>query len=99
LDQVALVEETRSGRRMQVNTTEPSLQFNTGDGFDGSEIGSEGIAYRRHDGFALETQHLPDSPNHPNFPGTALYPGGSFRSVTSYRFSVMGMSHTGTKIQ
>ena len=98
LAKVALVEETGSGRRMLVSTTEPSLQFNTGNSFDGSEIGSEGIAYRTHDGFALETQHLPDSPNHPDFPGTALYPGQIFHSATSYRFSVMRVSHAKSKL-
>ncbi len=90
LAQVAVVDETTSGRRMQVSTTEPALQFNSGNSFDGSEIGSEGVGYGRYDGFALETQHLPDSPNHPNFPSTVLYPGATFRSVTSYRFSIAG---------
>lgn len=85
---VAVIDETVSGRRMQVWTTEPSVQFNSGNGFDGSEVGSEGLAYQRHDGFAFETQHLPDSPNHPNFPSTVLYPGKIYRSVTSFRFSI-----------
>jgi aldose 1-epimerase len=80
---VAVIDDTASGRRMEVRTTEPSLQLNDGGGFDGSENG-----YRRNDGFAFETQHLPDSPNHANFPSTALYPGKPFSSVTSYRFSV-----------
>ncbi|MES2152353.1 MAG: aldose epimerase family protein [Pseudomonadota bacterium] len=83
---VAEIVETGSGRRLRVASTEPSVQFNSGNGFDGSEIGSEGVGYRRHDGFAFETQHLPDSPNHPNFPTTRLAPGQQFRSTTSYRF-------------
>ncbi len=88
LQPVALIEETASGRRMQVLSTEPSLQFNSGNGFDGSEPGAEGRAYQSHDGFALETQHLPDSPNHADFPSTVLRPGQMFRSTTVLRFSV-----------
>ena len=84
---VTTVADSASGRRMEVFTTEPSVLFNSGNGFDGSEIGSEGIAYQRHDGFALETQHLADSPNHPHFPSTVLRPGQPFRSVTAFRFS------------
>jgi aldose 1-epimerase len=85
---VAVVDEVSSGRRMEIRSTEPSIQFNNGGGFDGSETGSEGRTYRRGDGFAIETQHLPDSPNHANFPSTALGPGQRFQSVTSYRFLV-----------
>jgi aldose 1-epimerase len=96
LARVAVIDDTTSGRRMEVSTTEPSLQFNSGNSFDGSEVGSEGIGYRRYDGFAFETQHLPDSPNHPNFPGTALYPGANFRSMTSFRFSIINGRRTKT---
>jgi LacI family transcriptional regulator len=85
--QVAVIEDQASGRRMEISTTEPALQLNSGSGFDGSETGSEGHGYRRYDGFAFETQHLPDSPNHPGFPTTALYPGQEFRALTSFRFS------------
>ncbi|MYM23325.1 galactose-1-epimerase [Duganella sp. FT135W] len=74
------------GIRMEVSTNEPSVQLYTVNGFDGSETGSEGVAYQRHGAFAFETQHLPDSPNHANFPSTALYPGQVFRSMTSFRF-------------
>ena len=84
---VAGIEDLASGRRMEVSTSEPALQLNSGSGFDGSEMGSEGRGYQRYDGFAFETQHLPDSPNHPGFPGTALYPGQEFRALTSFRFS------------
>ncbi len=87
LRRVLRVDESSSGRRLEVETTEPSVQFNTGNGFDGLEMGSEGVAYQRHDGFAVETQHLPDSPNHPGFPSTRLAPGQVFHSVTVYRFS------------
>ena len=88
LRRVLRVDDLQSGRRLEVETTEPSAQFNTGNGFDGSEVGSEGVAYQRHDGFAVETQHLPDSPNHADFPSTRLAPGEVFRAVTVYRFSV-----------
>ncbi|HZV64811.1 MAG TPA: aldose epimerase family protein [Telluria sp.] len=86
---VAEIVDLDSGRRMRVRTTEPGAQFNTGNGFDGSETGSEGIAYRKYGGFAFETQHLPDSPNHPPFPSTILRPGERFRSVTLLSFSVV----------
>jgi aldose 1-epimerase len=79
--------QTRSsGRNLTLLTTEPSLQFNTGNGFEGKEIGSEGVAYPIYAGLALETQHLPDSPNQPQFPSTRLDPGKPFHSVTIYRF-------------
>lgn len=84
---VGVIDETRSGRRMEVRTTEPSLVFNTGGGLDGSEMGGEGYAYQRHDGFAFETQHLSDSPNRPNFPSTVLRPGQRFTSETAFRFT------------
>ncbi len=83
---VATITDSASGRRMQVRTSEPSVILNSGNGFDGSETGSEGRAYQRHDGFAFETQHLADSPNQPAFPTTVLRPGQVFQSVTSYRF-------------
>jgi len=86
---VLRVDELGSGRRLEISSTEPSAQFNSGNGFDGSEVGSEGIAYQRHDGLAFETQHLPDSPNHAGFPSTRLAPGQVFRSVTAYRFSTL----------
>ena len=88
LAKIAVLDETVSGRRMEISTTEPSLQLFSGNGFDGTEVGSEGIAYQRHDGLAFETQHLADSPNHPNFPTTELRPGESFHSKTSFSFSV-----------
>lgn len=80
--------DAASGRVLDILTTEPSAQFNSGNGFDGDEMGSEGVAYQRHDGFAFETQHLPDSPNQAAFPSTQLDPGRVFRSTTVYRFSV-----------
>lgn len=83
--QVAVI--TGSGRRLTVSTSEPSVQLYTVNGFNGSEIGSEGVGYQRYGAFAFETQHLPDSPNHAAFPSTALYPGQVFRSRTSFRFT------------
>jgi aldose 1-epimerase len=89
LAEVADIVELNSGRRMKISTTEPSVQFYSANGMNGSEIGSEGRAYQRHDGFAFETQHLPDSPNRPEFPTTALFPGQTYRSQTQFAFSVL----------
>jgi aldose 1-epimerase len=83
----ARVVEPRSGRVMEVHTTEPGLQFYSGNFLTGTRIGKSGRAYRQGDGFCLETQHFPDSPNHAQFPGTVLRPGETFRSTTAYRFS------------
>ncbi|MBB3220505.1 aldose epimerase family protein [Pseudoduganella umbonata] len=89
LARAAVIDETASGRRLEILTTEPSAQFYTGNGFNGTERGSSGRPYQQYDGFAFETQHLPDSPNQPSFPTTALYPGQEFRSVTTFRFSAV----------
>jgi aldose 1-epimerase len=83
----ARVKEPSGGRVMEVWTTEPGLQFYTGNGLDGSVKGRSGIAYKRHYAFCLETQHYPDSPNHREFPTTVLRPGQDFHSTTIYRFS------------
>jgi aldose 1-epimerase len=88
LARVAVIDDVDNGRRMEIRTTEPSVLLNSGNGFDGSETGSEGLPYQRHAGFAFETQHLDDSPNHPHFPSTALRPGRPFRSITTLRFSI-----------
>lgn len=76
-----------SGRVLEVLTREPSLVVYTGNWFSGRDRGAQGTLYREHDGIALETQHLPDSPNRPEFPSTVLKPGEVFRSTTIYRFS------------
>ena len=89
LKPAARIEEPGSGRRLEISTTEPAIQIYTANSFNGSEMGAEGHPYRRNDGVALEPQHLPDSPHHPDFPSTILRPGEVFRSVTVYRFSVM----------
>lgn len=80
--------EPESGRFMEVFTTEPSVQFFTGNSLNGSQIGKSGVAYAKRTGFCFETQHVPDSPNHPNFPTTVLRPGETFNSTTVYKFSV-----------
>ena len=87
LARVAVIEDLSSGRRMEVSTSEPSVQFFTANSFDGVEMGGEGRAYQRYDGFAFETQHLADSPNQPEFPSTTLRPEKEFRSLTVFSFS------------
>ena len=88
LTQAAEVYDPASGRVLQVLTTEPGVQFYTSNYLDGSIKGKQGIAYSRNGALCLETQHFPDSPNHPDFPTTVLRPGGKFHSITVYRFSV-----------
>lgn len=88
LKDVLTLEESVSGRRLDMATTVPSLQFYTGGVFDGIEIGASGRAHRPNDALAFEAQFLPDSPSHPHFPSTELGPARPFHSVTSYRFSV-----------
>jgi aldose 1-epimerase len=75
---------------MEVLTTEPGLQFYTGNFLDGTLTGKYGVVYRHRTGFAMETQHFPDSPNKPEFPSTILQPGEEYRTRTVYRFSVQG---------
>jgi len=75
-----------SGRVLEVETTEPGLQFYTGNYLGGGSAGTAGVAYRQSDAYCFETQHFPDSPNKPNFPSTTLLPGHIFRSSTVYRF-------------
>ncbi|WP_229076336.1 aldose epimerase family protein [Actinoplanes sp. DH11] len=88
LREVAYVAEPVTGRTLTVLTTEPGLQFYSGNFLDGTFAGTGGRAYRQGDGFALETQHFPDSPNRPEFPSTVLRPGETYRSTTIYRFGV-----------
>ena len=87
LRQAAIVYEPTTGREMQVWTTEPGVQFYTGNFLDAAIIGKSGKPYPRRSGFCLETQHYPDSPNKPNFPTTTLRKGATYRSTTIYRFS------------
>ena len=83
----ATVREPKSGRVMDVLTTEPGVQFYTGNFLDGTITGKAGVAYKKHFGFCLETQHYPDSINHPAFPPAVLEPNRTFKSTTVYRFS------------
>ena len=80
--------EPRSGRTLDVITTEPGIQFYSGNFLDGSITGKAGHNYKYRSGLALETQHYPDSPNHPNFPSTILRPGQQYRSRTIFVFGV-----------
>jgi len=82
----ATASEPKSGRRMEVWTTEPGMQFYTGNFLDGTLTGKTGKPYPRRSGFCFETQHYPDSPNKPAFPSTTLRPGATYRSTTIYRF-------------
>jgi len=77
-----------TGRRMEVWTTEPGVQFYSAIGLNGSIVGKGGIAYPKFGGLCLETQHFPDSVNHSNFPSAILHPGKPFESETIYKFSV-----------
>jgi aldose 1-epimerase len=79
--------EPTSGRVMEVSTTQPAVQFYTGNFLDGTVTGKNGHVYKRRNGFCLETQHYPDSPNHPDFPTTILKPGETFKSETVFKFS------------
>lgn len=86
LGAAAATREPLTGRTLEVFTTEPTLHVYTADHFDGSQIGAQGVPYGPRSGFALETQHVPDSPNRPEFPSTILRPGETFRSTTIFRF-------------
>jgi aldose 1-epimerase len=83
----ARVSEPESGRVMEMLTTEPGVQFYTGNFLDGTIRGKSGKVYAKRDGFCLETQHFPDAVNQPNFPSVILRPGQTYRSTTVYRFS------------
>jgi aldose 1-epimerase len=85
---IAALHDPNSGRYMEVLTTEPAVQFYTGNFLDGKVIGKGGSPYRYRCGLCLETQHYPDSPNKPAFPSTILRPGETYKTTTVYRFSV-----------
>jgi aldose 1-epimerase len=84
----ARVVEPKTGRTLEVSTTEPGVQFYTGNFLDGKVVGKGGRAYQRRSGLCLETQHFPDSPNQPKFPSTILRPGGAYESQTVFTFGV-----------
>ena len=86
----ARVVDPVSGRVLEVLTDQPGMQFYTANFLVGNRVGKSGRFYRQGDGFCLETQHFPDSPNHPEFPSTVLRPEEVFASTTVFRFSVEG---------
>ena len=84
----ASVYEPTSGRYLEVMTTEPGIQFYSGNFLDGSAIGKGGVSYKQRHGLCLETEHYPDSPNKKDFPTTLLEPGQVYSTTTTYKFSV-----------
>ena len=88
LQPAARLVDPKSGRTLEVATTEPGLQFYSGNFLDGTITGKGGRVYKNRTGLCLETQHYPDSPNHPNFPSTILRPGQTYSSLTVFTFGV-----------
>jgi aldose 1-epimerase len=88
--EAARLRDPGSGRELSVLTTEPGIQFYSGNFLDGTLYGTSGRAYRQGDGLCLETQHYPDSPNKPNFPSTTLRPGDTYETTTIYAFDTFG---------
>jgi aldose 1-epimerase len=88
LSLAAVIEDPLSGRKVSILTTQPGVQFYSGNFLDGTIRGKGGKVYKQHYGMCLETQHFPDSPNQPTFPNTILRPGEKFREVTVYKFGV-----------
>lgn len=89
LTSAARVTEPTSGRVLELRTTEPGVQFYTGNFLDGSIVGKGGQRYEKRAAFCLETQHFPDSPNKPTFPSTILRPGSTYKSRTVFAFSTL----------
>ena len=87
LELAGRVNERQTGRVLEVYTTEPGVQFYTGNFLDGTITGKNGHAYKKHSALCVETQHFPDSPNHPHFPSTILKPELNYHSRTVYKFS------------
>jgi aldose 1-epimerase len=88
LDLAAVLYDPNSGRKLELFTTEPGVQFYSGNFLDGSLIGKGGVVYSKHAGLCLEPQHFPDSPNQPSFPNTILQPGQTYRQTSIFKFSV-----------
>ena len=95
LNLAAQLVDPSSGRELTITTTEPGIQFYSGNFLDGTLYGTSGRQYRQGDGLALETQHFPDSPNKPNFPSTRIDPDHPYASRTVYSFSTVGKGGTG----
>jgi aldose 1-epimerase len=91
----ARLHDPLSGRTLEISTTEPGLQFYSGNFLDGSIRGKAGRAYGHRAGLCLETQHFPDSPNHPEFPSAILRPGASYASSTVFAFSSLRQGDSG----
>jgi len=89
LELAARVIEIQSGRQLEVWTTEPGIQFYSGNGISTSETAKDNKKYRKRGGLCLETQHFPDSPNHKNFPTTILRPGEKYRTITEFYFDLI----------
>jgi len=87
LSLAARVYEPTTGRVMEIYTTEPAIQFYSGNFLDGTIIGKDGKAYKQHYALCLETQHYPDSPNKPSWPTTTLRPGQTYKTTTVHKFS------------
>jgi aldose 1-epimerase len=88
MELVATLSDSSTGRKLEVYTTEPGLQFYSGNFLDGTIKSSDGKAIQKHTGLCLETQHFPDSPNQPAFPSTLLKPGEKYHTVTKYKLLV-----------
>jgi aldose 1-epimerase len=97
LNLAAKLVDPSSGRQLTILTTEPGIQFYSGNFLNGTLYGTSGRQYRQGDGLALETQHFPDSPNKPNFPSTRLDPGQTYRTKTVYAFGIAGHDDHGAK--
>jgi aldose 1-epimerase len=82
--------DPKSGRTLDVYTTEPGIQIYTGNFLDGTITGKDGKTYVHRGAFTVETQHYPDSPNQPSFPSTILRPGQTYQSRTVFKFGVQG---------
>jgi aldose 1-epimerase len=93
---VSVAEDPESGRVLLTYTDQPGVQFYTGNFLVGDLVGTGGDTYRQSDGFTLETQHFPDSPNQPDFPSTVLEPGEEFTSTTIYGFTTAGSNNSQT---
>jgi len=81
------VYESSTGRVLEVLTTQPGMQFYSGNFLDGTIAGRNGVTYIRYAGLCLEPQHFPDAPNHSSFPSTVLRPGEEYKQTTVFRFS------------
>jgi aldose 1-epimerase len=89
LSQAAILVDVKTGRRLEIFTTQPGVQFYSGNFLDGTITGKEAKKYYQHWGLCLETQHFPDSPNQATFPGTILKPGEKYSETTLYKFGVL----------